>query len=241
MLTRRRPSPTPTSPSSSGSVRPSGSGCSPRAATPTRSEVARTHTLAEIRAGLSGPGGRHRDRPDRRRRGPGGVRPQLGKAVLRDPAGGRRHPAAGDDQPGRGRPGIARRMEGRRRPRRHRVRPRRGDQFPARRTICAGRFLANRFQGAAAAAGRAQGDERRVAGAAALCRSDRPSGGPHRSPASGSRWCAPCARRWSGAASSRSRRRCCRRWPAARRPVRSSPTPMRSTPTCTCGSHRNCS
>ena len=104
--TRSRPAATsdePTFPSSSGSVRPSASGCSPRGASRIRSRSPRTHTLAEIRAGLPRPAARHRDRRPRRRRGPGGVRPQLRQALLRHAAGGRRHPAAGDDQPRQGR------------------------------------------------------------------------------------------------------------------------------------------
>ena len=127
--------------------------------------------------------------------------------------------------------GSPRRLEGRRRPRRHRLRPRRGDQLAARRTLGARRLLAD-----------------------GLARRLRPLPVAHKEMSEESRVrqryvdliVRPQARtvarqriavvravrsHWSGAASSRSRRRCCRRWPAGRRPGRSSPTPMRSTPT----------
>ena len=55
------------------------------------------------------------------------------------------------------------RVEVRRRPRRHRVPARRGDQFAPRRIVCACRFLANHLQGAAAPSRRAQGAQRGVA------------------------------------------------------------------------------
>ena len=93
--------PRPTCPSSSGSARPSASGCSPTAAIPYPVEVARTHTLAEIRRQHPDLAVDTKSGADRRRRGPRGVRQELRKALLRDAAGGRRHPAAGDDQPRR--------------------------------------------------------------------------------------------------------------------------------------------
>ncbi len=173
------------SPSSSGSVRPSGSGCLPRAASRTRSRLpaptpsprsaqAYPELAANTETGeIVGVAGRVMFA-----RNSG----KLCFATLQEGDGTQLQVMISLDQR---RTGVARRVEGRRRSRRHRFRARRGDQFPARRTVCACRFLANCFQGAAAASRRPQGDERGVAGPAALRRPDRSSGGPHHCPPAG--------------------------------------------------------
>ena len=137
--------------------------------------VPRTHTIPQVRAALPGPRARHRHRRRRRDRGPRHLRPQHRQALLRDAAGRRRHRHPGDALARPGRRGVARRLEG-------------ATSTSATTSSVEGEVissrgaasfsmladvLADRGQGAAAAAESARRAQRGDAGAPALPRPDR--------------------------------------------------------------------